>query len=538
MSIVNLPISRSCGEPQDVKREVSKYRYAAVVAIFCGSTVGQFAVSAQSLVRALCIGVSFNIAFAWAQTPVTVVEYYNTDLDAYFITGRANEQALLDSAAGFRRTGMNFASVSALAAPSTLSAICRYYISTQAPFVSSHFYGVQSTDCAQIAALKPAGFSDEGFDFATTLPNANRACPANAPNAIRRAYRAAANGKTGNHRYATSQTTIDGMVALGWVDEGVTFCATTAATIGKSSTQVNFENFLLTGGVYNLQFGSATSGNTTTTSYVLTYQTAATTGPVPGNVGAQINSPIVNVARTLPLPNTATLPRDRVLFPLLRNVFASSVDPARFTVRYVGGNVEFDTLTDDGKQATLTTVASAAENYVLTGTFASVPIDIAAIYPALASSGSVNLNAVWRPGAAYQKRLGTRKADTHFIGDCGATTYDDNVTPCPNSAGKTLESWFPLNDSVQGRTWQLSDGVITNVNGVRIWVANIERPTSASPTISYRTYIQAPDGSGIYIGALQRAGTALRTNTATGIASHQIRFNQAAIDSIRAALNF
>ncbi len=488
-------------------------------------------VSALCCVLVACLGATAGLA----QTAVTVTEYYNSELDAYFITGRANEQALLDNAAGFRRTGMNFASVSALAAPISLSSICRYYISTVSPFVSSHFYGVQTTDCAQIAALKPAGFSDEGFDFATTLPNANRTCPANAPNAIRRAYRAATNGKTGNHRYATSQATIDGMVALGWVDEGVTFCATTAATIGKSSTQVSFENFLLSGGVYNLQFGSTTSGSTTT-SYVFAYQTAATSSP--GTAGSQIDSPLVNVARTLPLPNTATLPRDRVLFPLLRDVFAGSVDPARFTIRYVGDNVEFDTLTDDGRQTTLTTIASAAENYALTGTFANMPIDIAAIYPALASSASVNLNATWRSGAAYQKRLATRKADTYFVGDCGATTFNSDVTACPGSAGKTLESWFPFNDGSQGKVWQISDGVIASFNGVRVWVANLERPISVSPTISYRTYIQSPDGSGIYIGALQRAGTPVRSNTATGIASYQLRFNQAAIDSIRAALNF
>ena len=51
------------------------------------------------------------------------------------------------------------------------------------------------------------------------------------------------------------------MVALGWVDEGVTFCATAAAAINKSSTQASFESFLLNGGIYNLQFGSSTGSN-------------------------------------------------------------------------------------------------------------------------------------------------------------------------------------------------------------------------------------------------------------------------------------
>ena len=79
------------------------------------------------------------------------------------------------------------------------------------------------------------------------------------------------------------------MVALGWVDEGVTFCATAAAAINKSSTQASFESFLQNGGIYNLQFGSSTSGNTTPTSYVFAYQTASTT--TPGSAGLPISSP-------------------------------------------------------------------------------------------------------------------------------------------------------------------------------------------------------------------------------------------------------
>ena len=91
-------------------------------------------------------------------------------------------------------------------------------------------------------------------------------------------------------------------------------------------------------------------------------------------------------------------------------------------MRYVGDNLEFDTLTDDGGKTTLTTVASAAENFPLTGTFAGAPTAVTALYPALASSNSVNLNASWQTGAAYQKRLATRKAEIYFIGDCGAAT--------------------------------------------------------------------------------------------------------------------
>ena len=48
---------------------------------------------------------SGSLTPAWAQ-PVTVVEYYNKPLDAYFITGRAAEQQQLDALGDFQRTGM------------------------------------------------------------------------------------------------------------------------------------------------------------------------------------------------------------------------------------------------------------------------------------------------------------------------------------------------------------------------------------------------------------------------------------------------
>lgn len=58
---------------------------------------------------------SSSLNSAWAQS-VTVTEYYNKTLDAYFITGRANEQQTLDATADFQRTGMTFQAVAASAA--------------------------------------------------------------------------------------------------------------------------------------------------------------------------------------------------------------------------------------------------------------------------------------------------------------------------------------------------------------------------------------------------------------------------------------
>lgn len=173
---------------------------------------------------------------ALAATPVplvavTVVEYYNAALDAYFVTGRSNEQATVDAVAGFQRTGGTINAVSAASATGAQVPICRYYISTTTPFTSSHFYGPRDTDCVLIANANPAGFSYEGLDFAVTLPTAG-ACPAAAPFAVYRSFRSAVGGKTSNHRFSTSLARYNEMTAKGWSPEGIVFCAAsgTAAT--------------------------------------------------------------------------------------------------------------------------------------------------------------------------------------------------------------------------------------------------------------------------------------------------------------------
>ena len=103
--------------------------------------------------------VLLTLAYSALASAVTVIEYYNSALDAYFITGRANEQALLDGSSGFRRTGMSFQATDATVGSAALSRICRFYVSTTNPFTSSHFYGKEGSDCEGLRAQNVPGFS-------------------------------------------------------------------------------------------------------------------------------------------------------------------------------------------------------------------------------------------------------------------------------------------------------------------------------------------------------------------------------------------
>lgn len=201
------------------------------------------------------------VAVAQTSAPVTVVEYYNATLDAYFITGRTAEQTTLDSLpADFRRTGMQFAAAAAgAAAPAGDVRICRFYISVASPasaFTNSHFYGREGIDCEAILAQLPAGFSYEGFDFAVTSPATPGAaglpavCPGNAPTRVYRAFRPGANGRTGNHRYTVSSASYEAMIAAGWAGEGVAFCVSTATDVARSPEK-SFQR-VLTGAAPNV----------------------------------------------------------------------------------------------------------------------------------------------------------------------------------------------------------------------------------------------------------------------------------------------
>ena len=205
-----------------------------------------------SLIFASVVALSTLFASVNAQ-PVTVVEYRNKTLDAYFITGRVAEQQLLDTVADFTRTGMSFQATAAASAPVALTRVCRFYVSAASPYVNSHFYGRQGVDCESILAANPAGFNYEGYDFALQTPTA-AVCPAGTTT-VYRSFRALAGGKTSNHRYTVSTATYASAATAGYVGEGAAFCATAAtdATSGATATAVG----VATGSVVSATIGAA-----------------------------------------------------------------------------------------------------------------------------------------------------------------------------------------------------------------------------------------------------------------------------------------
>jgi hypothetical protein len=178
----------------------------------------------------------------------TVVEYFAKDAQRFFMTARPLEQQMLDAQpAKFVRTGMQIGvfdgavrapdananglvtEAAVLPPPPPLSAngavpICRFYSSAARGGSNTHFYG-RGTDCQFLNTV--ALVANEGYDFSAPLPK-NGSCPANAGTPVFRLFNNLSASNNGNHRYVVSQARIDEMKALGWVNEGVAFCATSA----------------------------------------------------------------------------------------------------------------------------------------------------------------------------------------------------------------------------------------------------------------------------------------------------------------------
>ncbi len=186
----------------------------------------------QRLVSAAAICVPMLAALpiiTHAQSTVTVVEYVNVKSNVLFITGRADEQALLDGIPDFKRTGSTFTARPASAASGNFQPVCRYRIQLT-PSYATHFYGLPA-DCAFVQDFINRGvvtnFVSEGLDFAVE-PAVAGTCPGSSPIPVRRALRTGTPVEAANHRYATNSADYQDALVQGWTGENIVFCVANA----------------------------------------------------------------------------------------------------------------------------------------------------------------------------------------------------------------------------------------------------------------------------------------------------------------------
>ena len=170
-----------------------------------------------------------NMGFGGDTAPVissgdVAVEFYNANIDHYFMTASADEAVALDSNSswGWTRTGNTLnVWLSQASAPFNALPVCRFYGIFANGTVGSHFYTVDAAECADVKSRLDWGWGYENDAYYAVQP-AGGACPGGT-SPIYRVYN---NGMGGapNHRYLMSQADVATMVSQGWGSEGTVLC--------------------------------------------------------------------------------------------------------------------------------------------------------------------------------------------------------------------------------------------------------------------------------------------------------------------------
>lgn len=194
-----------------------------------GSIVGQVAVTFSESPTPMTVPLLGAGVLSESTALPIVVEYYNPDLDNYFITADTGEQAFVDSGAVGRwlRTGNAFRSDGA-------TLVCRFYgneatnpATGRIYGPNSHFYTADQSECDELRSAYVASapsWKFESLDFSTARLAGAACAPGTVP--VYRAYNnGAARGIDSKHRITTNRTSIEQVAARGWIDEGIAMCA-------------------------------------------------------------------------------------------------------------------------------------------------------------------------------------------------------------------------------------------------------------------------------------------------------------------------
>ena len=182
-----------------------------------------------------CAGLSQALPSEEETGIVDVIEFYNTDLDHYFITASESEAEGIDNGAagpGWIRTGESFLGWSM---GSTIEAanVCRFYGSVN-PGPNSHFYTISTEECSflmQLQETQPSTkprWNFEGYAFSImSVDPQDQTCLEDFIPVYRAYNNGFQQGKDSNHRYVTNQDLLIPLLDKGWTNEGVVFCSPT-----------------------------------------------------------------------------------------------------------------------------------------------------------------------------------------------------------------------------------------------------------------------------------------------------------------------
>ena len=181
-----------------------------------------------------CAGLSQPLPPEEESGIVEVTEFYNTDLDHYFITASQADVDFIDqgkAGEGWVHTGETFLAWS-LGSNVEAANVCRFYGSMH-PGPNSHFFTLSTQDCSFLMELQetqPAteprwNFEGYAFSIMPSLQDKEQPCSEGFVPVYRAYNNGYQQGKDSNHRYVTDVDLLTPMIAEGWTNEGVAFCS-------------------------------------------------------------------------------------------------------------------------------------------------------------------------------------------------------------------------------------------------------------------------------------------------------------------------
>lgn len=202
------------------------------VANYVGNSVSVINAASNSVMQTIYMAngpVAFGNFITPSSTVGTVVEFYNSLLDNYFITADLYEASAIDNGSagpGWSRTGNSFKS-------GGTTAVCRFY-GSQYPGPNSHFYTLAGSECDGLKQLQwntpstQKRWNFESLDFFSSQLVSwygGNYCPYGTTPVFRAYNNGFARGVDSNHRITSNFAAIQQVVARGWINEGVVMCA-------------------------------------------------------------------------------------------------------------------------------------------------------------------------------------------------------------------------------------------------------------------------------------------------------------------------
>ena len=175
--------------------------------------------------RADSMVIDVHVPFAASQGDSPVVEFYNTTLNHYFLTGSASDVEIIlagGAGPGWILTGHAFkAWREPPAEVFATTPVCRFYGGYNGG-PNSHFFTAIPSDCELVKTSYP-GWTYEGIAF-HVRPPVGGVCPAGYIG-VNRAYNNGYVRNDSNHRFTTSDSSIRSLERAGWTYEGLAMCS-------------------------------------------------------------------------------------------------------------------------------------------------------------------------------------------------------------------------------------------------------------------------------------------------------------------------